>query len=176
MIWRVWADGQLEVSDALMPCSLGRTGVAEVASKREGDGSTPAGLWPLRWLYYRGDRVSRPQTRLPTRALEPTDGWCDEPADPNYNRLVGWPYPASAEHLWREDNVYDLIVVLGFNDDPVVAGAGSAIFLHLWRTESSSTEGCVAISKANMTSFLRHVGPGDALLVTPAVRRGPQIG
>ena len=66
------------------------------------------------------------------------DGWCDAPDDPNYNRLVSLPYPASAEHLWRDDNVYDLIAVLGYNDDPVVPGKGSAIFLHIARSVGES--------------------------------------
>ena len=74
-----------------------------------------------------------PSRRLPLRAIRKDDGWCDAPDDPNYNRLVKLPYPASAETMWREDHLYDLVAVLGYNDDPVVPGKGSAIFLHLAR-------------------------------------------
>src|ERR1700689_2079632 len=109
-------------------CGLGPGGVAAVADKHEGDGATPAGAWPLRRVLYRPDRRAAPATGLPVAPLDPADGWCDAPGDPAYNRPVVLPYPASAERLWRDDHVYDLIVVLGHNDDPVVPRAGSAIF------------------------------------------------
>ena len=174
MISRVWADGWFEFSGARRPCSLGRSGVARAGSKREGDGCTPAGLWPLRRVFYRPDRVGLPETGLPTHAIQCTDGWCDAPADPRYNQLVNLPHPASAEKLWRDDGVYDLIVSLGYNDDPVVAGAGSASFLHLWRSKSWPTEGCIALAKPDMISFLRDATAGDAILVLPAME--PAIG
>ncbi|HEX7760428.1 MAG TPA: L,D-transpeptidase family protein, partial [Caulobacteraceae bacterium] len=100
--------------------------------------------------------------------IAPSDGWCDAPADPAYNRPVTLPYPASAEHLWREDHVYDLIVVLGHNDDPPVAGMGSAIFLHLARPDYAPTEGCVALSRPDLERVLAMARPGDALTIRAA--------
>ena len=100
-------------------------------AKREGDMATPEGCFPLRRLLYRPDRESAPESGLPAAAIERDDGWCDDPADPFYNRPVTLPYPARAEALWRDDRLYDLLIVLGHNDDPVRPGAGSAIFLHL---------------------------------------------
>ncbi|WP_211488879.1 L,D-transpeptidase family protein, partial [Escherichia coli] len=79
--------------------------------------------------------------------------WCDAPDDPNYNRPVKHPYRASAEKMWREDHLYDLVVILGQNDDPVVPGAGSAIFFHLAKeleTGFRPTEGCVALRLPDM--------------------------
>lgn len=143
------------------PCAFGRGGVR--ADKREGDGASPAGIWPLRRVLYRPDRRPRPDTALPCAALAPTDGWCDAPDDPAYNRPVSLPYPASAEALWRDDELYDLLVVLGHNDDPPAAGAGSCIFLHLARPDFGPTEGCVAVRPATLLRALAAARPGDAL-------------
>jgi L,D-peptidoglycan transpeptidase YkuD (ErfK/YbiS/YcfS/YnhG family) len=133
-------------------CALGRGGIRR--DKREGDGVTPIGSWPMRRLLYRPDRVARPETRLPISAIAEHDGWCDAPDDLNYNEPVLLPYAASAELLWRMDHVYDLIVPLGYNDAPVVAGAGSAIFLHVARPDYRPTEGCVALAVADLLMVL----------------------
>ena len=117
--------------DCRVRCAIGKGGI--VSDKREGDGGSPSGRWPLRRLLYRPDRLARPHTGLPIREIAPNDGWCDAPGDPNYNRPVTLPYDASHERLWREDHLYDLVVVLGHNDDPPAPGRGSAIFLHIAR-------------------------------------------
>ena len=134
------------------PCAIGRSGVRE--TKVEGDGATPAGCWPIRELFYRPDRLARPETVFPCSALRPEDGWCDAPDDPRYNRPVGLPYEARHERLWRDDEIYDCILVLGYNDDPVVPGVGSAIFLHVARPDFAPTEGCVALRRADLLDFL----------------------
>ena len=92
-------------------------------------------------------------------------GWCDDPAHPDYNRQVVLPFAASHEELWREDQIYDLVVVLGYNDDPVIPGKGSAIFLHLAREDFSPTEGCVACARTDLLDLLRTAKPGDALRI-----------
>ena len=125
----VLPSGHLTWNGQRVRCALGRGGIR--ADKREGDGATPAGVFPLRRVFYRADRLSAPQTSLPVQALDPADGWCDEAADPAYNRLIKKPFDASHEKLWRDDSVYDVIVELGYNDDAPVAGLGSAIFLHV---------------------------------------------
>lgn len=145
-------------------CAVGRGGVS--SAKREGDGATPIGTWPVRRLLYRPDRGLRPVTTLQTSALRPEDGWCDAPTDPNYNRMVRHPYPASAEHLWRRDSIYDLIVVIGYNDAPVVPGKGSAIFLHIARPDYSPTAGCVAFSRRDLVTILGLLSPASRLVVS----------
>lgn len=137
-------------------CAFGRGGVT--ARKREGDGATPVGFWRMRRVLYRADRIVRPITALPVDVIARDDGWCDAPEDRNYNRPVSLPYPASAECLWREDNVYDLIVVLGYNDVPRVRGLGSAIFLHLARDGFPPTEGCLALMERDLRSLLARAG------------------
>jgi len=167
MIFIAHSRGALEIDGGRVRCALGKAGVVPAAVKREGDGTTPVGVWPLRRLLYRPDRGPPPESRLPMRALTATDGWCDDPADSRYNSPVDLPYPASAERLWREDSLYDRIVVLGHNDDPVVADAGSAIFLHIATDGYAPTQGCIALSAADMATLLSLAGPGDALAVLP---------
>jgi L,D-peptidoglycan transpeptidase YkuD (ErfK/YbiS/YcfS/YnhG family) len=147
-----------------MRAALGQGGVA--AQKREGDHKTPAGSFLMRQLLYRPDRLAPPPaTGLPARALTEAEGWCDAPGDPRYNRLVPLPYPASHETLWRADEIYDLIVPLGYNDDPVVPGLGSAIFLHVARPDWSGTEGCVALARADLLTVLAEAGPTSRVVV-----------
>jgi L,D-peptidoglycan transpeptidase YkuD (ErfK/YbiS/YcfS/YnhG family) len=141
-----------------MRCSVGRSGF--IRNKREGDGGTPIGTWPVRRVFYRADKIAKPETKLRLVEIGPADGWCDAPNDPNYNRLVKLPYPASAEDMWRDDDIYDVVVELGYNDDPVVPGKGSAIFLHLARKDYSPTAGCVAVALKDMRAILKRCAPG----------------
>jgi L,D-peptidoglycan transpeptidase YkuD (ErfK/YbiS/YcfS/YnhG family) len=120
----------------------------------------------VREVFYRADRISKPATGLPLRALEKDDGWCDAPGDPNYNRPVKLPYPGSAEQMWREDHLYDLVAVLGYNDEPVVPGKGSAIFLHLARPDFSATHGCVALACDDWLAAIAQLQPGDQVVIS----------
>lgn len=138
-------------------CALGKAGAR--ADKREGDGATPLGGFGLRQVLYRPDREPIPQTGLPVRALTPADGWCDDPAVGEYNRMVRLPFPHRHERLWREDHVYDLIVVVGYNDAPVIAGRGSAIFIHLMREDCAPTEGCIAFARDDLLEIVAALGP-----------------
>ncbi len=147
--------GRLRAGSYEFTCALGRSGLID--EKREGDGGTPLGRFPLRALRYRQDRLPAPGTALPFVPISPDDGWCDAPEDPQYNRPVRLPYPASAESMWRQDHLYDLVVILGHNDDPVVPGAGSAIFFHLAKESGGTllpTEGCVALRLDDMQAVL----------------------
>ncbi|MCP5368812.1 MAG: L,D-transpeptidase family protein [Hyphomicrobiales bacterium] len=162
---RVDPAGRLTWNGAAVRCALGRGGVT--ADKREGDGATPIGAFPLRRVFHRPDRVPAPPTGLPVRALTPADGWCDDPASPDYNTLIQKPFSARHEDMWRDDGLYDLVVELGYNDDPPVPGRGSAIFLHVAGPGLASTEGCVAMALPDLLGLLRRCGPGAVLEVTP---------
>ncbi len=159
----VSADGRVVCAGRLWRAALGRGGVR--TAKQEGDGATPAGRLALRRVFYRADRLAPPRTALPREPISPEDGWCDDPADRAYNRLVRLPCPARHEALWREDEVYDLVGVLGWNDAPVVPGRGSAIFLHVARADFAPTEGCVAMPRAALLTLLAE--GLSALLVIP---------
>jgi L,D-peptidoglycan transpeptidase YkuD (ErfK/YbiS/YcfS/YnhG family) len=163
------ADGTwvLKVHGRAYPCAVGRAGVAPGGEKREGDGRTPSGAFAMRALYYRPDKIQK--ALLPARwrpiALQPDDGWCDDPKDSRYNRPVKLPFTPSHEDLWREDDVYDLIVPLGYNDDPVVPGLGSAIFFHVAKPGHEPTAGCVAVSRAHFLEILTWTRPGDRMRI-----------
>jgi len=163
-----FADGTFELNGRRIQCALGPSGVIAADEKREGDGATPLGVWPMRRVLYRPDRGEAPQTALPVSPLTPTDGWCDDPADPNYNRPVMLPYRASCEEMWRDDELYDVVVILAHNDDPPAPGMGSAIFLHCAKPGYPPTQGCVALAKADLLELLRLASPGDALEVRRA--------
>ena len=143
-------------------CALGRGGVG--GKTGEGDGVTPVGQYPLRSVMIRSDRVAMPQTALPVSMIMKNDGWCDDPASPDYNKRVALPHAASHEELWRDDRLYDVIVEVGYNDDPVEAGRGSAIFMHTSRPDYMPTEGCIALELNDLLELLKPCN-GDTLLV-----------
>ncbi len=148
----VHPDGRLMARGRVVRAALGRGGVR--ARKQEGDGATPAGVLPLRRVLYRADRVRPPACAVPIEPIAPNDGWCDDPENPLYNRLVRLPHPGRHEALWREDALYDVIGVLGWNDRPVRRGEGSAIFLHIARSDLAPTEGCIALPMAELLALL----------------------
>ena len=143
-------------------CALGKAGVAEL--KREGDGATPLGRFALRKVWYRPDREPRPDTALETRAIAEHDGWSDDPTDPAYNRRITRPHPFGREKLWRQDGLYDLFIEIGVNDDPPVAGRGSALFLHL-TPDFSPTRGCVAVARDTMLQILAGATPDSHIVI-----------
>ena len=146
-------------------CLIGKGGPLAAEAKREGDGATPLGRWPIRTVLLRPDRIAElPAMALPWRWLRPDDGWCDDSRDAAYNRPVRHPYPRSAERLWRDDSAYDAIVVLGHNDDPPQPALGSAIFLHCI-AERPFTEGCVAIAKSDLLVLLPSLTSQDAVYI-----------
>lgn len=164
LLFRVDKSGRLELPHGRsFACVIGKGGVVPALEKREGDGASPAGRWPMRRVFYRPDRETPPETGLERVPLRPRDGWCDDPTHPLYNRPVTLPFSASHEILWRDDHVYDLIIELGHNDDPPVPGLGSAIFMHLTRPDRAPTEGCVALDRADLLEVLRLSEPGAAI-------------
>jgi L,D-peptidoglycan transpeptidase YkuD (ErfK/YbiS/YcfS/YnhG family) len=159
----VFANGLARLGGMTYSCVLGRSGIT--ADKREGDLATPLGIFPLRQVFYRADHGPAPVTALPCRALIPQDGWCDDSADPAYNCHVRLPYAGRHERLWREDGVYDLVLVVGYNDNPVVPDRGSAIFIHLARPDFSGTEGCVAFARHDLLVILAQLSPDNRVII-----------
>ncbi|TQV79973.1 L,D-transpeptidase family protein [Denitrobaculum tricleocarpae] len=147
-------------------CAVGRSNLISAERKQEGDGATPVGRWRMLRVLYRPDRIQDVQTALPLSAITTNDGWCDAPEDPNYNRQVTLPFEASHEKLWREDQLYDALVVLNHNSDPIVPGRGSAIFLHVARENFEATEGCVALQQDDLLKILREVDRDSAVVIT----------
>lgn len=160
----VWPPGALSWNGRQVRCAIGKGGILE--NKTEGDGATPAGCFPLRRVFYRADRLPAPETGLSVRALTPEDGWCEDPDDPAYNRLVSLPFAAGHETLWREDGLYDVIVELGYNDDPVTPGRGSAIFMHVAQPGYDPTKGCIALELEALLDLLKGCGEGSVVTVS----------
>ncbi|MCF6221602.1 MAG: L,D-transpeptidase family protein [Robiginitomaculum sp.] len=140
-------------------CAIGKNGVVPECDGREGDGKTPLGTYQIRYGMYRANKVALPTTKLLFWPIRRFDGWCDAPDDLAYNRPVRLPYPASTETLWRDSGVYDIILVLGHNDNPPKAGMGSAVFLHVAREGYAPTEGCVAVSQVDMLALIPKLSP-----------------
>ena len=158
--------GILRFEDREYPCALGCNDVQN--TKREGDGATPAGIFFLRQVFYRADRLPPPTSGLPVRVPGPNDGWCDDPGHRDYNRFVRLPFEASHEALWREDNLYDVIVVVGHNDDPPHPGLGSAIFIHCATKDFAPTQGCVVLAREALVELLPRLAPDIALHIMEA--------
>jgi L,D-peptidoglycan transpeptidase YkuD (ErfK/YbiS/YcfS/YnhG family) len=155
--------GRLTCGPLTLPCALGRGGIR--ASKREGDGATPAGRFRLRRLWLRPDGGFARDCRLPWRLTRPHDGWCDDARHRRYNRPVALPFAASHERMWRDDGLYDAVIEIGWNDRPAIRGRGSAIFLHLARPGYTPTEGCVAVSRRDMRKLLPLMGPNTRIAI-----------
>lgn len=153
--------GTLSGAGLEVPCALGRAG--RTSLKREGDFASPRGRFPLLGVFYRPDRLRRPPTTLPISAIHQADGWCDAPADRNYNRLVRLPYPASAEGMWRQDGLYDVVVVLDYNFGSRRRNRGSAIFLHCAAPRYAPTGGCVALARPDLVKLLARLRPGTVI-------------
>ncbi len=142
----------LRIASLRVPAVLGAAGVRQ--DKQEGDDATPAGLLRLRRVLYRADRVAAPACAVGREAIAPDDGWCDDPTHADYNRPVRLPHPGRHERLWREDALYDIVAVLGWNDEPVVRDRGSAIFLHCATRDARPTRGCIALEPEALRQVL----------------------
>ena len=147
------------------PCSLGRNGIRPAAAKTEGDLTSPAGTWRLTGLYWRADRGGRPVTVIPAQPLGPQQGWAEDPNDPAYNCPIRHPHDFPADRMARGDGLYDLCAVTDHNAEPVVPGAGSAIFVHLWRGPRRPTAGCVAFRRPDLEWILARWTPRSWLVI-----------
>jgi len=155
--------GWLTAGPQAIPVALGRGGI--IANKREGDGGTPKGVFRPKRLWWRADRLPRPQTFLPVRAIRPDDAWCEDPASRHYNRPVRLGAGDGGDRLRRDDHLYDFIIEIDHNTSPRVAGRGSAVFLHLARPDFSPTAGCVSMTRSAMLQLLRQIGPHTKIII-----------
>jgi L,D-peptidoglycan transpeptidase YkuD (ErfK/YbiS/YcfS/YnhG family) len=155
--------GWLTAHGLTIPVALGRGGI--LANKREGDGGTPRGVFYPQRLWWRSDRHTRPQTLLPARPIRPEDAWCEDPNDRHYNQPVRLGHHTAGDRLTRADHLYDFIVEIDHNAAPRIAGRGSAVFLHLARTNFSPTAGCVSMTKSSMLRLLRRMSPRTKIII-----------
>ncbi len=164
-------DGQCQakVAGEAYRCSLGTSGISN--DKHEGDGTTPIGEFPLRKVFYRADKISKSQlahVSLPIQAIDSTDGWCDDPKDSQYNTLVNlkkFNTSINHEEMYRDDDIYNIVIEVGYNDDPIVPGKGSAVFVRVADPDYAGTRGSVAFSQADLLKILPKLNSKSKLIV-----------
>ena len=152
---------QFKANDLSFPCFVGKNGIVPQLEKVEGDMASPEGKWKCCDLFYRSDIVEYPSTGLPVTAITKDMGWCDDPEHSEYNHLVNLPYNGSHEVLWRDNGAYDIFVTLGYNNNPTIAGKGSAIFMHCIEDGKTFTNGCVALKKEYLIKIIPMLTPSS---------------
>tara|TARA_B100000579_G_C22643814_1_gene762771 strand:+ start:416 stop:907 length:492 start_codon:yes stop_codon:yes gene_type:complete len=146
---------KLSFNNYKVKCSVGKRGIG--VKKREGDQITPKGKFKIKYILYRKDRVPNLKTKLKKMVINKNMGWCDDPKSEFYNKLIKLPFKYNFERLYRSDNIYDIILVLNFNLNPVQKNKGSAIFIHIAKRNYKSTAGCIAINKKNLKKIVKKI-------------------
>ena len=146
---------KLSINHYKVKCAVGKRGIG--IKRREGDLITPKGKYKIKCIYYRKDRVTNFKSKLPKFPILKDMGWCDDPASKKYNKLVKFPYQFRAEKFFRKDNIYDIVLVLNYNLNPIIKNKGSAIFIHIAKKNYKKTEGCVAIKKFELLKILKKI-------------------
>lgn len=153
----------LDVGSWRYRCSIGRLGMTR--QKREGDGRTPLGRFPILAWRFRPEGVIRARPVASWRLIRADDGWCDDLRSGSYNREIKLPSRLCHEHMWRDDKKYDVVGIMDYNIRQRKIGFGSAIFFHLCSDEFESTAGCVALSASDMRKILPRLAKGAALVI-----------
>ena len=143
-------------------CAIGKKGIG--FKKKEGDLITPKGQFKIKYILYRKDRV-KISTKLEKKVIRKNMVWCDDPKSSHYNKLVKLPFDYNHEKLYKNENIYDIILVLNYNMNPVKKNKGSAIFIHIAKDKFKKTEGCVAIKKANLIRLIKEINPSTKVKI-----------
>jgi L,D-peptidoglycan transpeptidase YkuD (ErfK/YbiS/YcfS/YnhG family) len=143
-------------------CAIGKKGIGN--KKKEGDLITPIGVFKIKYILYRKDRV-KVLTKLKKKVIKKNMGWCDDPNSSYYNKLVKLPFTHKHEKLYKKENIYDIILVLNYNMNPVKKNKGSALFIHVSKINYKKTEGCVAIKKLNLIKLLKMINPNTRVKI-----------
>ena len=146
-----------------LKCSLGKSGLSR--NRREGDFTTPKGLFKLGLLYYRKDRVKLTKCLIKKKIIKKNMGWCDDSKSRKYNQEISFPFKYSAEKLYRKDNIYDILINIKYNHFPIVKDKGSAIFLHLSKKKYKATNGCIGIKKKDFLKILPLINDKTKILI-----------
>ncbi len=136
-------------------CAVGKRGIN--FKRKEGDLITPKGKYKIKFILYRKDRVRKIQSKIKKIAIVKNMGWCDDPRSKNYNKLIKLPTEYSCEKLYKKENIYDIILVLNYNMNPIIKNKGSAIFIHVAKKNFKKTEGCIAIKKNYLIKIIKEL-------------------
>ena len=152
MLIKVKNKASLTIDDFIFKCAIGKSGIKK--NKKEGDKSSPKGIFSLGKLYYRQDKVAKPITKLTVKKITKKMAWCDDPLEKSYNKEILIKKNIKFEKLYRRDDIYDYLVVINYNTKKIIPNKGSAIFLHLTKNYKP-TLGCIAISKKDFIILLK---------------------
>ena len=147
--------GYLKYKELKFRCALGKAGIKKKTI--EGDNITPKGIFKIVKIYYRPDKIKKIKTSIKKIKIRKNMGWCDDPNSRFYNKLINLPTKYSHEKLYRNDNLYDLIVVLSYNINPIIKNKGSAIFIHIAKKNYKKTKGCIALKRANLIQLVSQI-------------------
>ena len=163
MIIKLKNKDTLICDDFQFKCSIGKNGLKK--NKLEGDNSTPKGTFSLGLVYYRADRVAKPETKLKTVKISKQMGWCDDPNNINYNKEIKLDKKIKAEKLYRKDKIYDIVIVINYNTQRIIKNKGSAIFIHV-TNNYKPTKGCVALSLNDLEILLKIIKRNSKIKIT----------
>jgi len=155
--------GYLEFKKLKLRCSLGKAGIKKKI--KEGDNITPRGVFKIIKLYYRADKIEKIQTQIRKIKNKKKIGWCDDPRSVFYNKQIKLPNKFSHEKLYRNDNLYDFILVLNYNMNPIVKNKGSAIFIHVAKNNYQPTHGCIGLKKIDLLTILKKIKKNEKVKI-----------
>ena len=155
--------GFLKYKDLKFKCALGKAGIGK--KKLEGDQITPKGTYKIVEIYFRKDRLKKISSKFKLIEIKKNMGWCDDPKSKKYNQLIKLPSKYSHENLYRENSIYDLILVLNYNMNPIIKNKGSAIFIHIANKKFKNTEGCIAIEKKNLVRLVKIINKKTLVII-----------
>ena len=144
-------------------CAVGKRGIGK--KQKEGDQITPKGIFSVKKILYRKDKVKRLRSKIKKMQIEKNMGWCDDPLSKDYNRLIKYPFSYKSENLYKKNNIYDIILVLNFNMQPIKKNKGSAIFIHIAKNNFEPTEGCVAIKKVELKKLVNFITSKTKIII-----------
>ena len=147
--------GYLKYKNFKFRCSLGKAGIGK--KKIEGDNITPKGTFKIIKIYYRSDRIKKIKSKFKLIKIKKNIAWCDDPQSRNYNQLIKLPSKYSYENLFKKNNIYDLILVLNFNINPIIKNRGSAVFIHVAKRNYKPTAGCIALKKDHLIKLVNNL-------------------
>ena len=162
MLLRLKNKEYLIVDEFKFKCSIGKNGLN--SKKIEGDHCTPIGVFKIGKVYYRPDRIKKPDTSLKTKKITKNMGWCDDPYNKNYNKEIVLNKKNKGEKFFRKDNAYDVLIVIEYNTNKTKPFKGSAIFIHLTKNYSP-TEGCIALKKNDLLILLKIINKNSKIKI-----------
>ena len=151
MIIHVKNKNTLIIDDFNLKCCVGKNGLN--SNKKEGDFSTPKGVFDLKKLYFRKDRINPPKCKIRKKIIKKGMAWCDDPNHNKYNQEIKTYNKNIKENLYRIDHKYDYIISISHNERKT-SNKGSAIFIHL-TDDYKPTAGCIALKRKDFEILLK---------------------